>query len=107
MSLVARAVGFGVDNDLRPIINDGQSVVALKHTTRATHLGALGIGQVALLLVAGGSDLFLPVLEKLLNLGDLSLIVLGLLGVFHGGVGILFLSVAVTVSRHEVLGDVA
>src|SRR5262249_24603706 len=65
---------FGIDYDLMFLIDHGHPVVALDHPMAGRHLGALGIGDIALALVTTGTDVLLAGFQKILNLFDLSLV---------------------------------
>ncbi len=64
-------VALSLDDELAALIYDGKSVVSLQNAARARHLRALGIGEVALLFVAGGAALLAVVLEEFPDLSDL------------------------------------
>src|SRR5262249_15846628 len=72
--LLPFAERFGIDYDLMFLIDHGHPVVALDHPMAGRHLGALGIGDIALALVTTGTDVLLAGFQKILNLFDLSLL---------------------------------
>src|SRR5512140_2074198 len=96
---------FGVHYDLSPVIDDGESVVALNHAAGRSHLRAFGIGQIALLLVAGRATLLLVVFQEGFDLGDLSPIVLCLLGLAARASAFALLPITLPVSLDNPLGN--
>jgi len=61
--LLALPKGFAVHHDLMLGIDHRHAVVALNHPFRCLHLGALGIGDVALHRLAAHPNTILPRLE--------------------------------------------
>src|SRR5688500_14563800 len=59
-------MGFGIHYDLMFLIDHCHPVVALDHTMTGRHLGALGIGDIALALAATGTDVFLATRKVLI-----------------------------------------
>jgi hypothetical protein len=49
-------VGLGIDDDLMLLIDHTHPVIALDHPVAGRHLGALGIGDIALSLAAARAD---------------------------------------------------
>src|SRR5687768_8716648 len=73
---------FRVHDDLRLVIDHGKAVVTLDDAARRSHLRALGIGEIGLLLIAGGAALLVTDAKKRRKLIDLATVALELLGVF-------------------------
>src|SRR4051812_35035347 len=91
--------------NLGAVVHHGQAVVALQHTARAAHLGALRISEVALLLVAAWSLLLLVGLQKILEIGNFAAIVLGLSFGVQRGLGALLEQVALAVALNDAFSD--
>ena len=74
MRLLSFPMGLDVHDDLMFLIDHGHPVVALDHPMAGRHLGALGIGDVALTLLTTGTHVFRVGFEKTLDLFDLAFV---------------------------------
>jgi hypothetical protein len=96
---------LSVDDDLRSVVDHSKAIVALKHSARATHLGAVWTRKVALLLVTSGTLLLWFVQQKFFDLGDLSPVGLELLGVTDDSRRIVLEPIALAMSENDAFSN--